>query len=88
MNSYKFSIVVEKDKDLYFAFCPDLQGCHVGMLWGSWGKIKVIWYMEGKSILLEVEKEVFMRHVGIDAHKDCLQVAITDEKGKILKSLK
>ncbi len=27
------------------------------MLWGSWGKIKVIWYMEGKSILPEVERE-------------------------------
>ncbi len=28
MNLYKFSVVVEKDKDGYFAFCPELQGCY------------------------------------------------------------
>ena len=28
MNAYKFSVVVEKDKDGYFAFCPELQGCY------------------------------------------------------------
>lgn len=28
MNSYKFSVVIEKDKDGYFAFCPELQGCY------------------------------------------------------------
>ncbi|MGC8977659.1 MAG: type II toxin-antitoxin system HicB family antitoxin [Candidatus Ratteibacteria bacterium] len=28
MKKYKFSIVVEKDKDGYFAFCPELQGCY------------------------------------------------------------
>ncbi len=29
-----------------------------------------------------------MRYVGIDAHKDSLQVAITDEKGKMLDEFK
>jgi predicted RNase H-like HicB family nuclease len=28
MSVYKFSIVIEKDKDGYFAFCPELQGCY------------------------------------------------------------
>ena len=28
MKSYKFSVVIEKDKDGYFAFCPELQGCY------------------------------------------------------------
>jgi len=28
MNTYKFSVVVEKDKDGYFASCPELQGCY------------------------------------------------------------
>ncbi|MEA3476260.1 MAG: type II toxin-antitoxin system HicB family antitoxin [Candidatus Cloacimonadota bacterium] len=28
MNYYQFSIVTEKDKDGYFAFCPELQGCY------------------------------------------------------------
>ncbi len=28
MSEYKFSVVVEKDSDGYFAFCPDLQGCY------------------------------------------------------------
>ncbi|MBF0505981.1 MAG: type II toxin-antitoxin system HicB family antitoxin [Nitrospirae bacterium] len=28
MNSYKFSVIVEKGKDGYFAFCPELQGCY------------------------------------------------------------
>ena len=28
MVSYRFSVVIEKDKDGYFAFCPELQGCH------------------------------------------------------------
>lgn len=28
MSSYKFSVVVEKDSDGYFAFCPELQGCY------------------------------------------------------------
>ena len=27
MESYRFAIVVEKDKDGYFAYCPELQGC-------------------------------------------------------------
>ena len=28
MRIYKFSVVVEKDIDGYFAFCPELQGCY------------------------------------------------------------
>lgn len=28
MRNYRFSIVTEKDKDGYFAFCPELQGCY------------------------------------------------------------
>ncbi|MFQ5685400.1 MAG: type II toxin-antitoxin system HicB family antitoxin [Candidatus Scalindua sp.] len=28
MSIYKFSVVVEKDKDGYFASCPELQGCY------------------------------------------------------------
>ncbi len=28
MTTYKFSVVIEKDKDGYFAFCPELQGCY------------------------------------------------------------
>ncbi|MBN1798051.1 MAG: type II toxin-antitoxin system HicB family antitoxin [Spirochaetales bacterium] len=26
MKSYKFSVVIEKDKDGYSGFCPELQG--------------------------------------------------------------
>jgi len=28
MIKYRFSIIVEKDSDGYFAFCPELQGCY------------------------------------------------------------
>ncbi len=28
MKSYTFSVVIEKDGDGYFAFCPELQGCY------------------------------------------------------------
>jgi predicted RNase H-like HicB family nuclease len=28
MNTYKFSVVIERDSDGYFAFCPQLQGCY------------------------------------------------------------
>ncbi len=28
MSTYKFPVVVEKDKDGYFASCPELQGCY------------------------------------------------------------
>lgn len=28
MKIYKFSGIIEKDKDGYFAFCPELQGCY------------------------------------------------------------
>jgi predicted RNase H-like HicB family nuclease len=27
-NSYKISIIIEKDSDGYYAYCPELQGCH------------------------------------------------------------
>ncbi len=28
MTSYKFSVIVERDSDGYFVFCPELQGCY------------------------------------------------------------
>ncbi|MFH0787820.1 MAG: type II toxin-antitoxin system HicB family antitoxin [Pseudomonadota bacterium] len=28
MTTYRFPVIIEKDKDGYFAFCPDLQGCY------------------------------------------------------------
>ena len=28
MSNYHFAIVVEKDKQGYFAYCPELQGCY------------------------------------------------------------
>jgi predicted RNase H-like HicB family nuclease len=28
VKSYRLSVIVEKDKDGYFAFAPDLQGCY------------------------------------------------------------
>ncbi len=28
MEKYCFSVVIEKDVDGYFAFCPQLQGCY------------------------------------------------------------
>ncbi len=28
MATYKFSVVIEKDADGYFASCPELQGCY------------------------------------------------------------
>jgi predicted RNase H-like HicB family nuclease len=28
MTHYRFSVVIEKDKEGYFAFCPELQGCY------------------------------------------------------------
>lgn len=28
MSTYKFSVVIEKDTEGYFAFCPELQGCY------------------------------------------------------------
>ncbi len=27
MRNFRFSVVIEKDEDGYFAFCPELQGC-------------------------------------------------------------
>ncbi|MCS6902977.1 MAG: type II toxin-antitoxin system HicB family antitoxin [Candidatus Bipolaricaulota bacterium] len=28
MKRYRFSVIIEQDKDGYFAFCPELQGCY------------------------------------------------------------
>ena len=28
MKNYRFSVVIERDADGYFAFCPELQGCY------------------------------------------------------------
>ena len=28
MKTYRFSVVVERDEDGYFAFCPELPGCY------------------------------------------------------------
>lgn len=28
MVLYKLSVIIEKDADGYFAFCPELQGCY------------------------------------------------------------
>ena len=28
MSLCKFSVIIEKDKDGYYAFCPELQGCY------------------------------------------------------------
>jgi len=28
VSTYRFTAVIEKDEDGYFAFCPELQGCY------------------------------------------------------------
>lgn len=28
MKNYRFSVVIEKDEEGFFAFCPELQGCY------------------------------------------------------------
>jgi predicted RNase H-like HicB family nuclease len=28
MKIYRFSVIIEKNGDGYFAFCPELQGCY------------------------------------------------------------
>ncbi len=28
MSNYRFTVVIEKDKDGYFAYSPELQGCY------------------------------------------------------------
>lgn len=28
MKNYRFSVVIERDSEGYFAFCPELQGCY------------------------------------------------------------
>jgi len=28
MAAYRFTVVIERDEEGYFAFCPELQGCY------------------------------------------------------------
>ena len=28
MKTYRVSVIIEKDRDGYFAYCPELQGCY------------------------------------------------------------
>jgi len=28
VKKYRFSVVIERDEEDYFAFCPELQGCY------------------------------------------------------------
>ena len=28
MRNYRFSVVIERDEEGYYAFCPELQGCY------------------------------------------------------------
>ena len=28
MKNYRFAVIIEKDEDGYFAYCPELQGCY------------------------------------------------------------
>ena len=28
MSGYRFSVIIEKDNEGYYAFCPELQGCY------------------------------------------------------------
>lgn len=28
MKTYRFSVIIEKDSEGFFAFCPELQGCY------------------------------------------------------------
>jgi len=28
MKNYRFTVVIERDEDGYFVFCPELQGCY------------------------------------------------------------
>jgi predicted RNase H-like HicB family nuclease len=28
LTQYRFAVVIEKDQDGYYAYCPDLQGCY------------------------------------------------------------
>jgi predicted RNase H-like HicB family nuclease len=28
MKTYRFSVIIEKDEEGYFAVCPELQGCY------------------------------------------------------------
>ena len=50
MQNYRFSVVIERDKEGYVAFCPELQGC----------------YTQGNSYeeVLENIKDAIQLHVG------------------------
>ena len=28
MSRYEFTVIIEKDEDGYFAYCPEMQGCY------------------------------------------------------------
>lgn len=28
MKTYRYAVVIEKDEDGYYAYCPELQGCY------------------------------------------------------------
>lgn len=28
MKTYRFSVIIEKEKEGYYAYCPELQGCY------------------------------------------------------------
>jgi predicted RNase H-like HicB family nuclease len=28
VKNYRFSVIIERDEEGYFAFCPELQGCY------------------------------------------------------------
>ncbi len=28
MKSYRFTVIIEKDEDGFFVYCPELQGCY------------------------------------------------------------
>lgn len=28
MKTYRFSVIIEKDEEGFFAYCPELQGCY------------------------------------------------------------
>lgn len=47
MKTYHFSVVIERDEDGYYAFCPELQGCYSqgdtyeGALQNIWDAIRL-----------------------------------------------
>jgi len=64
MKTYRLSVIVEKDQDGYFAFCPDLQGC----------------YTQGKTYeeIIENIKDVIRLHLEdrIENNEEILQAEI------------